>query len=91
MTFAPDGSLFYTEKETGRVRLVSPDGVIQEEPVIHLSTDSLGERGLIGIAVDPDYENNGYVYVYHTFPAIIEGPYVLQRFSPLSCRRWCWL
>lgn len=79
MTFAPDGSLFYTEKETGRVRLVSPDGVIQEEPVIHLSTDSLGERGLIGIAVDPDYENNGYVYVYHTFPAIIEGPYVLQR------------
>src|SRR5690606_7675506 len=39
----------------------------------------LGERGLIGIAVDPDYENNQYVWVFHTFPAIVEGPYVLQR------------
>lgn len=79
MAFDPNGNLFYTEKETGRVRLVSPDGVVQEEPVIHLNTDSLGERGLIGIAVDPDYENNGYVYVFHTFPAIVQGPYVLQR------------
>lgn len=74
LAFAPDGTLFYTEKDNGRVRLVSSDGVLQREPVISLPTDSFVERGMLGIALDPNFEENGYVWVYHTQPNTIEPP-----------------
>jgi len=66
LAFAPDGRLFYTEKNTGDVRVVGADGVLQREPVIHLNTSGLVERGMLGIALDPDYQHNGYIWVYHT-------------------------
>lgn len=66
LAFAPDGRLFYTEKNTGNVRVISADGELQSEPVIHLPTDALQERGMLGIVLDPDYENNGYIWVFHT-------------------------
>jgi glucose/arabinose dehydrogenase len=66
LAFAPDGRLFYTEKNTGNVRVVSADGEVQPQPVIHLDTSALVERGLLGITLDPDYTNNGNIWVYHT-------------------------
>lgn len=68
LAFAPDGRLFYTEKATGNVRMVNADGTSQLEPVIHLDTDALIERGLLGITLDPDYANNGMIWVIHTAP-----------------------
>ncbi len=65
LAFAPDGRLFYTEKNTGSVRVVAPDGTRQVEPVITLPTSAIAERGLLGIALDPDYETNGYIWVAH--------------------------
>lgn len=66
LAFAPDGRLFYTEKTTGNVRVISADGELQREPVIHLPTTANRERGMLGIALDPDYADNGYIWVYHT-------------------------
>ncbi|MFN8375937.1 MAG: PQQ-dependent sugar dehydrogenase [Anaerolineae bacterium] len=66
LAFTPDGRLFYTEKTTGNVRVVSVDGVLQAEPVINLPTTANVERGMIGIAIDPHYSENGYIWVYHT-------------------------
>jgi glucose/arabinose dehydrogenase len=66
MVFAPDGRLFYNEKTTGNVRVINADGRPQLVPVIHLPTDALQERGMLGIALDPDYENNGFIWVMHT-------------------------
>jgi glucose/arabinose dehydrogenase len=66
LAFAPDGRLFYTEKVTGNVRLVSPDGTLQPEPVINLPTTANVERGMLGIALDPNYTENGFIWVYHT-------------------------
>ena len=66
MVFLPDGTLLYTEKTTGSVRLVRPDGRLQAEPVITLPTSALQERGMLGIAVDPAFEQNQYVYIVHT-------------------------
>jgi glucose/arabinose dehydrogenase len=66
--FAPDGRLFFTEKATGRVRVII-DGVLQPEPVVTLPVAILGEQGLIGIAIDPDFESNHYIWVSHTLPA----------------------
>lgn len=68
LAFAPDGRLFYTEKISGSVRVISADGVLQREPVITLEVDSLVERGLLGIAVDPNYEENGHLWVFRTLP-----------------------
>lgn len=65
MVFAPDGRLFYTEKNTGNVRVVSPDGQLQADPVITLPTSGLVERGMLGIALDPNYDENGFIWVVH--------------------------
>lgn len=67
MAFDPTGRLFYTEKATGRVRLFA-NGQLQPTAVITLAVDSNGERGLLGITVDPDFATNHYIWVYRTNP-----------------------
>ncbi len=67
MAFAPDGRLFYTEKTTGNVRLIQNDTLVST-PVITLPTDGVGERGLLGIALAPDFAMSHLIYVYHTLP-----------------------
>lgn len=66
MEFAPDGRLFVAEKE-GKLRVIE-DGRLLDAPFVDLTdrVDMIGERGLLGIAFDPEFENNGYVYVYFT-------------------------
>lgn len=66
LAFAPDGRLFFTEKY-GAVRVAAPDGELQPQPVIVLPTDAAGERGLLGIALDPGFADNGFIWVYHTW------------------------
>lgn len=66
VVFTPDGALFYNEKTTGNVRYIDAEGKRQLTPVITLPTDGLQERGMQNITLDPDYENNGYVWVFHT-------------------------
>jgi glucose/arabinose dehydrogenase len=64
MTFAPDGRLFVSEKD-GNLRVIK-NGVLLSTPFVSLSVNSEGERGLLGIAFDPNYASNRYVYVYYT-------------------------
>ncbi|CAK9086093.1 HHIP-like protein 1 [Durusdinium trenchii] len=64
MEFSPDGRLFVLEKG-GRVRIVE-SGVLLAEPFLTISPNTEGERGLLGLAFDPEFENNGYVYIYYT-------------------------
>jgi aldose sugar dehydrogenase len=66
MTFTDNGELFYVEKTTGNVRYIDAEGNRQPEPVITFVTDALQERGMQSIRLDPDYENNGYVWVFYT-------------------------
>lgn len=65
----PDGRLLVTEQVTGRVRVVR-DGVLLEEPWAEIPVYTVKafvqELGLVGIAVDPEFASNGYVYVYYT-------------------------
>lgn len=65
IAFAPDGRLFFLEKNSGKVRVVS-NGKLRPEPWAVIPVDPVGERGLLGIAFDPDFEANGYVYFYHS-------------------------
>jgi glucose/arabinose dehydrogenase len=66
MDMAPDGRIFFSERP-GRLR-VYHEGELQAQPVITmLDTHSEGEGGLLGIALDPDFEQNHYIYVYQTY------------------------
>lgn len=66
LVFAPDGRLFVSEV-SGRVRIVE-NGVVLPTPFINLQTEVLAysHLGLIGIALDPDFANNRYVYLLYT-------------------------
>lgn len=64
MEFAPDGRLFVSEKG-GDLRVIK-DGELLPSPFASIQVNSEDERGLMGIAFDPDFESNGNVYVYHT-------------------------
>ncbi len=59
MTFVGDDILFL-QKSDGVVRLIR-DGVLQDKPVLDVSVDSIGEKGMLGItSVDSS------VYLYFT-------------------------
>ena len=62
--FLPDGRILVAEKG-GRIRIVE-DGVVSKRPVGRLPVLTQGERGLGGLAVDPDFATNGYIYVAYT-------------------------
>ncbi|HZI18965.1 MAG TPA: PQQ-dependent sugar dehydrogenase [Pyrinomonadaceae bacterium] len=64
MAFAPDGRLFVCQQD-GRLRVVK-NGSLLAEPFVTIAVDPTGERGLLGIAFDPDFASNGFVYLYHT-------------------------
>jgi glucose/arabinose dehydrogenase len=66
MEFSPDGRLFVLE-QGGNVKLVHNDGTTWT--ALHLNVDSTNERGLLGIAFDPNYQFNHYVYLYYTNPS----------------------
>lgn len=61
---APDGRIFILERE-GTIK-VYKNGQILPQPFAVLPTIATGDRGLIGIAFDPDFANNHYVYFYYT-------------------------
>jgi glucose/arabinose dehydrogenase len=65
LAFAPDGRLFFTEKETGRVRVVA-DGVLDPAPVATFEVTGAAERGLLGIALDPHFGSQPWIYVYYS-------------------------
>ena len=65
LAFLPDGRALLTERP-GRVRLLSKDLKLREEPAAEVDVAAVGESGLLGLAVDPDFERNSFVYLYRT-------------------------
>jgi len=64
MQFAPDGRLFVCE-QGGRLRVIK-NGALLTAPFVTLTVSSAGERGLLGVAFDPNFATNHFVYVYYT-------------------------
>src|SRR5467141_4789542 len=67
LKFTPDGRIFFTEKNTGNIRIILQNGTLLPTPFATVSpifTD--GEAGLLGIALDPSFSSNGHVYLYYT-------------------------
>jgi glucose/arabinose dehydrogenase len=66
MDFAPDGRIFVC-LQGGNLRVVK-NGALLPAPFLTLTVDSSGERGLLGVAFDPSFATNNFVYVYYTVP-----------------------
>jgi glucose/arabinose dehydrogenase len=74
--WAPDGRLFVAEKD-GRLKVV-PAGGSTATTILDISNrvNSYHDRGLLGLAVDPDFASNGYVYLLYTSelsPLVADG------------------
>jgi glucose/arabinose dehydrogenase len=68
LKFAPDGRIFYTEKDTGNIRIIQQNGTLLPAPFATIaSIINTAETGLLGIALDPAFSSNNYVYVYYTY------------------------
>ena len=66
MDIAPDGRIFVC-LQGGDLRVIK-NGVLLSAPFVHLPVDSAGERGLLGVAFDPNFASNNFVYLYYTVP-----------------------
>jgi glucose/arabinose dehydrogenase len=64
MAAAPDGRLFVA-RQTGELHVIE-NGALLPGPFLTLATEMAGERGLLGVAFDPAFAQNGHVYVYNT-------------------------
>jgi glucose/arabinose dehydrogenase len=61
LAVAPDGRVFVCE-QTGALRVVKEDRLL-ERPFLVVKVDSSWERGLLGVAFDPSFAANQFVYV----------------------------
>lgn len=67
LAFTPDGRMLIAT-QSGLLE-VYKDGELLPTPALDLSSGicSNYERGLLGLAVDPDFSTNDYVYLYYTY------------------------
>ncbi len=62
--FLPNGDALFTERDSGRLLRMDASGNMKG--VQTLPTRGYGEGGCLGLAVSPNYEQDGYVYAYYT-------------------------
>lgn len=65
MKFAPDGRLFVLE-QAGKIRIVK-NGTLLATPFAAVTTWAHRES-MLGVAFDPKFAQNGYVYIYYQSP-----------------------
>jgi glucose/arabinose dehydrogenase len=68
LVFLPDGTVLFTERP-GRLRLGDVNnGTLPAQPVMTFAdVAAQGEGGLLGLALHPNFENNGLIYLYYTY------------------------
>jgi aldose sugar dehydrogenase len=81
MRFIAPKDFLVTEKNTGCVWRVQ-NGVLSPTPVLDLAVANDDERGLLGIALDPAFATNHFVYLYYSVTSGGDGgPWVENRLS----------
>jgi glucose/arabinose dehydrogenase len=68
MEIAPDGRVFVC-LQGGQLRVIK-NGTLLTTPFLTVSVDPSGERGLLGVAFDPNFASNNFVYIYYTVPSV---------------------
>lgn len=65
IAFLPNGSALVTER-AGRVRLLSSKRKLRSRSLARIRVSAQGEGGLLGVAIDPSFAKNDFVYFYLT-------------------------
>jgi len=76
--YAPDGRLFILEKQ-GRIRIYK-NGQLLPKAFLKVNVNGLYERGLLGIAFDPNFQNNHFFYIYRTTAAAVPAN-IVERYT----------
>lgn len=85
LAFAPDGRIFVTERP-GRVRIVQ-NGVLLPDPALTLDdVSAIGESGLLGLALHPQFAANHLVYLVYTARRDSEAVNRLVRYREVANR-----
>ena len=80
MAVAPDGRVFVAQQKTGQIRVVKNDQLLST-PFATLPVRVAYETGLLGVALDPQFSTNGYLYAYWTTSAAPGVHNVVTRFK----------
>jgi len=99
---APDGRLFYSEYNFNRegmgkeprkaaIRIIDANGQLLDQPFAEIDVGNNRDWGLFGLAFDPEFETNRYVYAYFIAPSpkgidVIEGHPTVMRFTDVNNR-----
>jgi quinoprotein glucose dehydrogenase len=65
LVFLPDNRALVSERP-GRVRLIE-NGKLNDSPYLQLDVAALGEGGLMGLAVHPQFPDEPYIYAMYTY------------------------
>ena len=67
MVFSDEETIYFTERP-GNLRVIR-SGELKEEPLLELGAPFIsgGEGGLLGLEIDPNFEENRYMYIYHSY------------------------
>ena len=86
LAFAPDGRMLIAT-QPGLLR-VYEDGELLQAPALDLTGKlcSNSERGLLGVALDPSFSTNRFVYLYYTYRKYGECPRVRAEQPEQSCQ-----
>lgn len=89
LAVAPDGRLFYSEYLTGNIRIIGTDGQLLKEPFAHVDIaeyfiGSIQVWGLFGLAFDPEFEKNHYLYAFLMRPTSNGGQATVMRFTDID-------
>lgn len=83
---AVDGRIFVAEND-GLVRVITAAGQLLPTPFVSVSVNRDGDRGLVGIALHPDFPNTPYVYLTYTTDIVPPAP--INSFSRIHrVTRW---
>jgi glucose/arabinose dehydrogenase len=68
LDWTPDGRYMLVAQKSGAVRVVN-NGTLRSTPLINLSSqvNNASDRGLLGLAIHPNFASNPYVYLLYTY------------------------
>ena len=66
MALLPDGRILVAHQSSGELQLLV-NGTLKATPILTLTNvNNGGERGFLGVAVDPAWPESNYIYTFHT-------------------------
>lgn len=68
MAFLPDGAILVTERDPGSIRIVENDGTLRPPLANTPRAYTSGQGGMLDIAIDPKYADNGLIYFSYAEP-----------------------